>query len=499
MISMRSFTCVFEVIFTFCCAVPATCQWNPINFQPNPAIVSPFGYGPVVQYLSHYSTQTGSAICLDNNPSFKCLSVSGGNTCANAVPDGELISCGIKLPVTVNEWPFQPVDCNGHPSGDGGISGLIQSQDWCLIANYMPGRIEDTWYQYNDWLRLGVNRRFGGSIFELYGSDKLDRILQNGGGGVQISLWAFNPNYALPQYQRFYYAVSSTATAAWKGSYNSTPYGSLSECEAANLGLVCELGVAGPNLLNGPEVYPCAPNGAMAGSPINPIQAASTTCDWGLPSGAVDTVLTPGPGLLTISKAGPANYTRSDALSSLTWQQTSRLMGPCAIITYKLNDNSSIGDMDFQEIPAIWLHQGLGAQVYYYAGSQPYADVAGPVSLVLQNGGGQFAGLQLPGRVGPFGTGATAQMSEDWVSDCDSSGTQCITAASFSSTAQDFIVNYNYPKTSYMGVHGFFSLLNALNRSTTLFLCPYRFDQVVDGQSIRSWIYQFHRNPVYRW
>lgn len=473
-------------------------QWSPTSFSPSFNPISPFGYGQVIQQLAPTSSASGISICKMISPALSCISVSGGSACSSLAPVNSIVSCNAQTQTPVNEANFQPVSCNGYPQGDGGRSGLLGSQDWCLIANYMPQRTVDTLYQYDDYVRLGVNKRFGGMITELYGADKIDRILQNGGGGVQLSLWAFTTDYAPSSLTRAFFAQSSTQDPNWRTDFDSTPFQTVAACQNAHPSENCILGVIGPNYLSS-SVYPCADNGQAAGAPFNPIQGISTTCEYGLPQASVDSVTSTAPGQVTVVKSAPANYTRSDAMAGLIWKQTSQVQGPAAVVTYQMNNPSSISDIDFQEIPAIFLHAGIGGQVYYYSGPNGYQDVAGPVSMVSTTAPGapSVSALQLSSRSGPFGTGAVALLSEDWVSTCDYTGTKCVTIATFSAAAQDIIVEYA-SQGSYFGVHGFFSLTNQLNKTVTVFLFPYRFDDVVMGKSIRSWIYMLHTNPLYR-
>ena len=190
-------------------------------------------------------------------------------------------------------------------------------------------------------------------------------------------------------------------------------------------------------------------------------------------------------------KANPANYTRSDFFQGLTWTQTSQVVGPYALLTYQMNGSGTLQDTSFQEIPAIILHDGMNAYSYYYNGSQPYNDVNGQFSR-LAMGSGQMVQLQFPNRPPPFGVGASAVMTEDWVSTCDAQETRCLTIASFSPSSQDMIVA-NTPTAPYFGIHGFFSITNQLNRAVTVAIFPYRIDDIVGGQSIRQWIYQLRQ------
>lgn len=472
-------------------------DWLPASFNPTGQQVNPFGYGQVIQRLTSTKNFSAQSVCQSVSPVLQCLSVSGGSSCYSPSPIGTLVSCNLQNTPHIDEQRFDPVNCNGSASGDGGRSGLMGSLDWCLTANYMPNRIADTVYQYNDYVRLGVNLRFGGMVTELYGTDKLDRILQNAGGGVQLSLWAYSDQYASKSLIRANFAVSSTASdASWRGKFDPAPFTSQADCEAAHPGEHCTLGVMGPNYLTGAGAYPCADNNGEAAAPFNPIQGASTPCQWGLPQGKVDTITSNAQGQITVSKSSPAHFTRSDSMQGLSWQQTSQVFGPAAIITYHMTSTTSMPDVDFQETPAIFTHGDLGHRVIYYSGLKPYNDVSGPVSIVDITNLNVHA-LELSARVGPFGTGAAAKMTEDWVSACDGLNAHCLTIATFSSTAQDIITSFS-SDTSYFGIHSFFSLTNQMNRTVTVFLFPYRFDDVVQGKSIRSWIYYFHSNPVYR-
>ena len=461
---------------------------NVTQISPRNLLIRPFGYGPVTQFLGKPGGGTGLAQCRAISSSLTCLSVSGGSSCSAPAPQTELVSCGAPRP-PVNETAFQPVNCNGQPSGDNGVSGLINSDDFCLIAGYMPSRTVDTLYQYDDYVRLGVNRRFGGTVFELYGADKLDRILQNTGGAMQLSLWALTAQYASAQYPRASFAVSSTSDPNWRTDFSTVAYSNDAACQAANPRHQCQTGAEGPNLLSaGSPVFPCGGNGSGAATPFNPLQSQSGSCDIGGPAGYVDSVSSPQAGVILAIKSNPANYTRSDMFQGLTWTQTSQVVGPYALLTYQMLDNGNFQDTSFQEIPAIILHDGMNAFAYYYTGNKPYADVNGPFSR-LTMAQGALVQLQFPSRPGPFGVGSSAVMTEDWISTCDAAEQRCFTIASFSPSAQDLIVS-NTPAAPYFGVHGFFSLTNQLRRSVTVAVFPYRIDDVVEGQTIRQWIYQ---------
>ena len=468
----------------------------PTPFSPQSQVVKPFGYGTVYQSLVKSAGQSGTAQCLAISRVLKCLSVSGGNSCSASAPVGEMVSCGSTARPPVDETAFQPLNCHGNALGDGGASGVMSINDFCLTANYMPQRTVDTIYQYNDYVRVGINRRFGGMIMELYGTDKVDRIMQNPGGGQQLSLMGFSDGYAPANYERGFFAGPDLVASGWLTTFDPTAFLTMQACQSAHPTDYCSSGVVGPNLLSASKGFPCGGNGGNAGSPYNPIQGQSANCEYGAPSGRVDNVSQPITGEITITKANPNNFRTSTPYQGLSWSQTTSIPGPFALTTYNMLDNGQVSDMDFQEIPAIFLHNGLNATIFWYSGNAPYQNSSGPVSQALRNTGAAWV-FQLPNRQGPFSTGASEMLTEDWVSSCDQTGTKCVTIASFSSVAQDIILQ-NGTDNAYAGIRGFFSLTDQLNKTASVAIFPYRFDAVVGGMTVRQWIYNLRQLAALR-
>ena len=147
--------------------------------------VAPFGYGVVQQTLSNGSEGTGSDVCTRvYGGGWSCLSVSGGTTCASAVGAAQLVSCSQASADAVDETPFLPPGSCSSPLLTPGERG------WCQGSDYLETRQAGTMYLYDDYVRIGVSTNAGGTIYELYGSDKQNRILANGGGAVQLSIYA---------------------------------------------------------------------------------------------------------------------------------------------------------------------------------------------------------------------------------------------------------------------------------------------------------------------
>ena len=58
------------------------------------------------------------------------------------------------------------------------------------------------------------------------------------------------------------------------------------------------------------------------------------------------------------------------------------------------------------------------------------------------------------------------------------------------------MVNNSATSNSYFGIHGFFTLKPGLKERTTVFIAPYRFDDIIQGQSVRQWVYQLQQNQM---
>ena len=466
-------------------------------------VVTPFGYGDVTQVFSTSGSLTGNGWCkASGGAASTCLSISGNGDCTWQVGPNTVVSCNQNGKQGVDETRFAPVNCNGQLQGDTGASGLLTDADWCGWAGYMARRTADTLYQYNDYVRLGVNRRFGGTVFELYGTDKLDRIQQNPGGAVQMALYGDDIGYAPASAPRGWFAFNADLAflPPNTGGWDNTAYPTEAACKAMHPGsnTPCRQELAMDNVSDDVHEVGCANAGQDAGAGFNPVQAVSLNCWYGDPSNYIDDVYSPGAGYVTVDKHAPNNYSKSSNVPGLTWTQTSQVIGPFAQLTYDIVGDSTLRTMfpDFQELPAIFAHGAIGSQVFYYKGPNPYNSLAEPVghSSVAQ---GAYGVIAFPARVGSYGTGADFAMTEDWASMCDDSGHRCITIASFSNEAKIIEAsNQSAGNNSYFGIHGFFTLKPGLKVRTTVFIAPYRFDDVVQGKSIRQWVYQLRQNQL---
>lgn len=475
---------------------------SEMSVSAQPVTVAPFGYGVVTQVMTTKPGQSGAAWCKSVvNRASQCLSVSGGTSCLSPAPAAALVSCNQTGKGQVNESKFAPVNCNGQLNGDNNVSGLLTGNEWCGWADYMARRTTDTVYQYNDYVRVGMNRRFGGTVFELYGTDKMDRIQQHPGGALQLALYGDDLNYAPPGVPSGWFASNSDQSFLPPnvGGWDNTPYPTEAACRANHPGtnVTCHQELAMDNVSDDVHEVGCANVGQDAGAGINPVQAVSLNCWYGDPSNYVDTTTSPAPGFVAMSKTAPNNYSKSSNVPGLTWTQTTQLVGPFAQLTYDIVGGPTLRKMfpDFQELPAIFTHGAIGDVTYFYKGSNPYNSLSEPVTKIVV-AQGQYTVLGFPNRTN-YGTGYAEGMTEDWASMCDSTSTQCITIASFSPDAKIIETsNQSAAANSYFGIHGFFTLAPGLRVRTVTYIAPYRYDAVVAGQSVRQWIYQLHQNQM---
>lgn len=436
--------------------------------------VPPFGYGRVEQLLvySPAAGRTGQWWC-DNHfgrnlgGTWDCLRV-GGARCGDDAPGGAAVTCGRYG--RVDEGPFSPPACDA-PALDGAEA------EFCRYTEYRTTRAASTLYLYNDFVRAGFNRSFGGTLFELYGTDQQNRIEEHGGAAVQLSIWGYD-------------AAASGAGYFTTETCSPTPFSDPARCAAANGGKACAFfPTRGAQISNCSTELACT--GWSAGAPWNPIQAQAAGCGWNGTSNDV-TAVAQGRDGLTLSKPEPYHFTKTTAFSGLTFHTTGQVPSdrPYVRLRYRMVYAGRDVGAHNQEIPAIFTDDRISAWYYFYEGAAPYADASGSVTRLAAGSG---TGLNLPGRGTPpagFETGAQAA-SEDWMSVCDASETQCLTVASFAPAVKTLVQSRHY-----VTALGRFALGRSFEKTWDVFLFPYRFDEVVAGRSVREWIYVLRRESL---
>lgn len=487
-----------------------------------------FGYGRVESVLVTQSApgQTGQWWCtnhLGNNlgGSWKCRGVSGGGACGSTVPNGELVSCsryddvqtvtvtapgagqtgqwwcdhhfGVNLGGTwdcvgvssggcgqdvaaggevtcgrfgaVDESPFAPVACTSSE-----LDG--PEHDFCAYTEYMTTRAASAFYVYNDWVRAGMARSFGGALFELYGTDKRNRIEEHGGAAVQLSVWGYD-------------VASSGAGYFTTTVCNPNAFSDAGACAAANGGAACSYYAAtGAHICDCSSVLPCGT--WTAGGPWNPIQAQAANCGWNGPTNDVSSVQQTADGLV-LQQVNPYHFSKTTAFEGMTWSVAALAPPerPYVRLRYRMTWNGAIGVGEHnQEIPAIFADNRIGGWYYYYAGDKPYADLTGPVTRLRADFGSELA---LPGRPAPLPQPEPANLrkgTEEWMSVCDGDEGQCLTVVSFAPVVKAFVQGAHY-----VTALGRFGLGTTWDDAWDVYLFPYRFDQVVAGKTIREWVY----------
>ena len=378
---------------------------------------------------------------------------------AQGVADGE------NLPLSNSPREIQD-HCNGLPvPGQGGTP-----HEWCLNNNaYWINRPQDTLYLSNRNLRFGVNRSYGGTIFELYAEDHNDNlILEHGGGAIQLSLWGYDAQGA----PAFYFNG---------GCSDETPYPDLASCEAVHGAGACRhlCCSEGAHVANCDTVQACE---FGVGAPWNPIQGQAANCAWDGPSNDVSAVgVHEDPPWIHIVKHNPQQFTKSDAFPDLTWEQVARIMPAGLQLDYMVRYTGSRTLTEHpQELPAIFPAHGMHAEYSFYEGAQPWQNQG-----VRTTGDLGRAGLKMPAR-GLTGT-FMGELSEGWVSVCDAPRARCLTVASFSPLVQQVVVGTGTGE-AYLTPMGSFAITPGLDLSWTVYLFPYRYDEVVEGMSIRDHI-----------
>jgi len=323
-------------------------------------------------------------------------------------------------------------------------------------------------------VRAGVNASYGGTILELYAADhSRNRLVEHGGGAVQLSVWGYDPMGP----DAFY----STDTC------DSTAYPTEAACLGAGHSS-CRLWCCskGAHIANCGAVKSCV--GWGAGAPWNPIQAQAANCGWDSLTNDVDTI-TPGQGTVTVKKTAPYHFTKSNAMPGMTWDEKATLLPAGLQLDYHIAYSGSYTLTPHpQEIPAIFPGQGIHHTYFYYTGASPYQDAAGAVTQTASPPGGLM--LRLANRDPYPHPNVDAVLTENWVSACDSTLTTCVTVAVFSSSYKE-INAAGYPGNGegYLTPLGGFAIKPGLDESFTAYLFPYRHDQVVAGKTIRQWIF----------
>lgn len=346
----------------------------------------------------------------------------------------------------------------------------------------MANRDNVSVYLYNDYIRAGLNRSYGATLFELYGNDKKNRIEEHGGSAVQLSIWGYD--------------ILATGAGFFTNSYcNSIPYSNSDICKQDNNGKDCSIfPETGRQISNCNTELACGD--WSAGAPINPIQAQAVNCGWNGDSNDIDAI-EENNGVVTLTDNNPFNFTKTTALNGLTWKVSGTVPNdrPYIRLYYQVIFQSSEYNLTThnQEIPALFTKEWINYWYYFYSGNTPYSNSESSVTRLRSDFGTQTsppsksALLKLLNRASPQPQPEPDSYyfaNEEWLTVCTRYEDQCLTIASFSPEIKAFSL-----AGSYITPLGRFELGGGYNNSWEIYLFPYRFDDVVAGKSVRQWIF----------
>jgi hypothetical protein len=318
------------------------------------------------------------------------------------------------------------------------------------VPNYYNNRTQDTAYLHSENVKVGINKSYGGGINELYRFEpgRVENVIyEAGGGGLQVSMYGYD-------------VVNN-----------------------AHITVGYQSGVCGNGLGFNPPEY----------APFNPVQMVGANCAWDTPTNDVDPIAQYiDANVVHVEKHGVGDFTKKALFQGLNIAQATWIGPSYAQINYHVTYSGPYSlQVHPQELPALFTARGINYVHFFYQGGQPYAQQ--PVTQVFS------ADLtsncrKLPGRVPmPNGWDAACQpLAEDWVTTCDQSQTRCITVATFSPVLKSFSMSFGTFAADQGGIViplGDAALVPGLDLYFTVYVFPYRYDEVVQGKSIRQWIY----------
>ena len=386
------------------------------------------------------------------------------------------------------------VDSTGNPDGenialsgsptsmDAGCAGFQQpALDWCNgVPAYYRDRAADTEYLFNDRIRVGVNGSYGGAVLELYGADHSTNLLaEHGGGAVQLSVWGYEEKGANGWF------------GTGDGVCDPTSYASEGQCLAQHA--TCQIWCCdeGAHVTDCSTVKSCV--GWGAGAPLNPIQAQARDCGWDSDTNDVDT-LTRSEDSVTTRKSAPWHFTQTDAMEGMVFEQTTTLHDAYVQLDYRVTYSGPYTLSNHpQEIPAVFPGVGMNHSYWFYTGDAPYSGGAVRSSIGAADG----PMLRFEGR-GPYPhPNHDEVVTEHWVSVCDSAGAHCLTLATFSELYKEVdCAGTPWLGYGYMTPLGGFNIEPGMDVSVRAFLFPGRYDEVLEGRTVRDWIYELAKTEL---
>lgn len=343
---------------------------------------------------------------------------------------------------------------------------------WCQgLPGYWPTRQADTTYVGNDSVRVGLNRSYGGTIFQLYGPGWDDNlVLEHGGGAVQLSIWGYDMVGGLGWF--------ATDTC------DATPYTSEAACRARHASCSAWAFAGGAHVSDCVQEQPCP--GWTPGSPWNPIQAQGPSCGWISPANDANAAGWQGDTFYTRLDA-PFHFTSTQGTVPMPMEQWVTPHWGYVEIRYRLTYNGPYTWSPHpQEIPAFFTAPGINQHFYYYGGDHPFTGDA--VRDVPPNTPGYVRYADRPA----WGHGDDTQgyTREGWWGACDATGDRCVTIASFSPVINEVALQANQGGGSgYITALGYFGVSPGMSLDWTIYVFPKRYDQISGDRTVRQHIY----------
>jgi hypothetical protein len=377
----------------------------------------------------------------------------------------------------------QNVALSGSPKAfTDGCSYLGTNSDaigWCNNnPSYWTARQTDTTLLGNDGVHVGVDKSYGGAIFQLQGEnfEQAQRgnvvwgknlLTENGGGAQQLSLWGYDSAAT-----GFTKCFADTQRPIW-----------------------------------------------------NPIQAQGQNCGWADTTNDVTHacyVADDNPTSDCSSPTGSTYFTQQDnpnnftliasSVSGLTFKQwvtpypgyvKVRYQATADPNTFNFNNEHTSpvqwSSPQPQEIPALFTSEGISASFFSYIGSSPYSNDT--ITTFASTTTQRF--LKLPNASyyphDSHGSGQTSYeagcATENWWGVCDANQTNCVTVATFDDGIAEEGSIYEFPSNAaegYISPIGSFGLQSGVSYNWSVYVFPYRYDQVpyTNTQTTRQIIYQ---------
>ncbi len=380
------------------------------------------------------------------------------------------------------------VNAQGQPDGQNmllsptptsinvGCARLVgEAFNWCRDnPAYWINRQADTKLLSNNFIKIGINISYGGLITQLYNQNRdINLIEEHGGSAVQISLYGSD--------------TSNGPNAKWFGATDSTrcdPVGYATDQDCKLHNTICHLRAyaTGAHVANCQSVLACNLPVTDPGWPFNPIQAQAVNCLWNDASNDVDYSAAIGNGWET-HLVDPYQYSKSNVFSGLTITQQVTLGDVYAKVHYKLDyAGSYTTDFSSQELPAFFTNPELNRYYYYSPYDQSYTDPYSPVTRIDRTVNTTPVVLASPSSNG---------VGEHWWGVCDSTETKCVTLATFDSVVSRYAIEGGgVNEASYLTPSGHFSLTPGMHHEITLYVFPYKHNDLVNGKTIRQRIFE---------